>query len=93
MFMSPTDKSTKTQKMSLWRWFVLVSAVIVVISLTAVILLKPDYGDLKAICSLLGGIAWIFILREFGILKSIKNNLDPSHRDSPATENSVSNRT
>jgi hypothetical protein len=79
--MLPTAKAGKTRKMTAWNWFVLASAVIIVASLAAVIFFKPGYGDLKAICSLLGGIAWIFVLKECGVPGLKKHNLGLSDRD------------
>jgi hypothetical protein len=76
---------TKLRKMSPWNWFVLVSALIIPATLTAVVWLKPDNRDLESICSLLGGLAWIFVLREFGVLKSIKDNLSHPNPDDSKT--------
>ena len=56
-----------------WQFFVIFSGLLVVICLTVVTWVKLDYKTIKGISDLLGSIAGIFILREFGILKRMKS--------------------
>jgi hypothetical protein len=55
-----------------WQFFVIVSGIAVVTCLTVITWVKLDYKTIKGISGLLGSITWIFILREFGMLKRIK---------------------
>ena len=62
-------KAKQFRHFSGWHWFVLSSDIVVLLSIIAAVWVKLDRENAKALCLLLGGIAYVFILREYGVIR------------------------